>query len=97
MARLPELRFALGDPNVDTASIDNAAHSLEAKSFYIRKYGTDAYRIHHQPTLKKVMNDRRASLDEDIDIKPAIKKLVQAEFDKGRTMPIAYFPKIHRP
>lgn len=93
MARLPELRFALGDPNVDTASIDNAAHSLEAKSFYIRKYGADAYRIHHQPTLKKVMNDRRASLDEDIDIKPAIKKLVQAEFDKGRTMPIAYFPK----
>lgn len=92
-ARLPELRFALGDPNVDTATIDNAAHALEDRSFYIRTYGSDAYRIHHQPRLKKVMNDRRASLDEEADVKPNMKKLVEGEFDRGRTLPIIYSPK----
>jgi hypothetical protein len=92
-AHLPELRFALGDPNVETTSIDNAAHLLETKAFYIRKYGTDSYRIRHQPTLKKVMNDRRASLDDDIEIKPTVRKLVQAEFERGRTLPTVFFPK----
>jgi hypothetical protein len=92
-AHLPELRFALGDPNLDTTSIDNAAHTLESRAFYIRKYGTDAYRIRHQPTLKKVMNDRRASLDDDLDIKPTMRKLVQGEFEKGRSLPMVFFPK----
>jgi hypothetical protein len=92
VARVPEVRFALGDPNVETTSIDNAAHALETRSFYIRKVGTDGYRIHHQPTLKKVMNDKRASLDEDTEIKPAVKKLVEAEFERGRTVPVLYSP-----
>jgi hypothetical protein len=92
-AHLPELRFALGDPNIETTSIDNAAHLLESRAFYIRKYGTDSYRIRHQPTLKKVMNDRRASLDEDLDIKPTVRKLVQGEFERGRSLLTVFFPK----
>ena len=65
VAHLPELRFALGEPEVDTTTIDNAAAALETSGFFIRKVGTDGYRIHHQATLKKVVNDRRASLDEE--------------------------------
>ncbi|MGH8072117.1 MAG: hypothetical protein ACRERE_44180 [Candidatus Entotheonellia bacterium] len=58
VAHLPELRFALGEPELDTTSIDNAAFALEAKAFFIRKVGSDGFQIRHQPTLKKVVSDR---------------------------------------
>jgi len=92
VAHLPELRFALGEPDVDTASVDNAADALERRSFYIRKVGSDGFRIHHKPTLKKVWNDRCASLDPDGDVRPAMEKAVREEFDKARTMPVMYYP-----
>ncbi|CAG1014975.1 hypothetical protein ANRL4_05364 [Anaerolineae bacterium] len=92
VAHLPELRFALGEPELDTTSIDTAALTLESRAYFIRKFGTDGFRIHHKPTLKKVVNDRRASLDEDTEVRPTMKTLVKAEFDYGRSLPIAYFP-----
>ena len=93
MAHLPELRFALGEPEVETTTIDNAAAALEAAGFFIRKVGTDGYRIHHQATLKKVVSDRRASLDEENEIKPAIRKLVQSEFERGAIVRVESFPE----
>ena len=92
VAHLPELRFALGEPDVETTSVDSAATAMETSGFFIRKVGTDGYRIHHQATLKKVVSDRRASLDEEGEIKPAIRKLVQDEFKRGATLPIVAFP-----
>lgn len=91
-AHLPELRFALGEPEVDTTSIDNAAFAFEDKSYYIRKSGSDGFKISHQPTMKKVVSDRRAALDEETEIKPAIRKLVDDEFRRGATIPIVPFP-----
>ena len=93
VAHLPELRFALGEPEVDTTTIDNAAAALETSGFFIRKVGTDGYRIHHQATLKKVVSDRRASLDEEGEIRPAIRKLVEGEFRRGATLPVVVFPE----
>ena len=93
VAHLPELRFALGEPAIDTTTIDNAAVALEAKGFFIRKVGTDGYRIHHQATLKKVVSDRRASLDEETEVKPAICKLIKGEFRRGATLPVVAFPE----
>ena len=93
VAHLPELRFALGEPEVDTATVDSSAMALEASAFFIRKVGTDGYRIHHQATLKKVVSDRRASLDEETEINPAIRKLVEGAFKSGTTLPIVFFPE----
>ena len=93
VAHLPELRFALGEPEVETTTIDNAATALEKSGFFIRKVGTDGYRIHHQATLKKVVSDRQASLDEETEIKPAVRKLVEGEFKSGATLPLAFFPE----
>ena len=92
VAHLPELRFAIGEPAVDTATVDNAAAALEATAFFIRKIGTDGFRIHHQATLKKVVSDRRASLDEETEIKPGIRRLVADEFTRGATLPVVAFP-----
>ncbi len=92
-AHLPELRFALGEPEIETTSIDNAAHALEARAYYVRRIGVDGYRIWHQPTLKKVVSDRRASLDEETDVRPAVETLVKAEFERGRSaVASAFFP-----
>jgi len=93
VAHLPELRFALGEPDVDTTTIDNAAGDLEALGFFVRRVGTDGYRIHHQATLKKVVSDRRASLDDSTEVRPAVAKLVETEFRRGATLPVACFPE----
>jgi len=93
VAHLPELRFALGEPDIDTTSIDNAAFALEDKSYFIRRVGSDGFKISHQPTMKKVVSDRRASLDEDTETKPTMKATVLKEFDKGATIPIVPFPE----
>jgi len=93
VAHLPELRFALGEPDVDTTSVDNAAFALEDKSYFIRKVGSDGFKISHQPTLKKVVSDRLASLDEETEIKPAIRKLVGDEFRRGASIPVVAFPR----
>jgi Protein of unknown function (DUF499) len=88
VAHLPELRFALGEPDLDTTSIDNAAFALEDRSYFVRKVGSDGFRIGYQPTMKKVVSDRRASLDEDMEIKPALRKLVEDEFRRGASIPV---------
>ena len=93
VAHLPELRFALGEPEVETTTVDTAASALEASGFFIRKVGTDGFRIHHQATLKKVVSDRRAALDEETEIRPAIRKLVQQEFSRSASLPIISFPE----
>ena len=93
LAHLPELRFALGEPEVETTTIDNAALALEKSGFFVRKVGTDGFLIHHQATLRKVVSDRRASLDEETEVKPAVRKLVEGEFARGATIPIVHFPE----
>lgn len=91
-AHLPELRFALGEPELDTTSIDNAAAQIESHGFFIRKKGTDGYQFGFKPTLKKVVNDRRASLDEE-EIRAETRRIVQSEFSKGKTLPVIPFPE----
>jgi len=93
VAHLPELRFALGEPELDTTSIDNAALVLEGRSYFIRKTGADGFRIGYQPTMKKVVSDRRASLDEETEVKPALRKLVEEEFQRGASIPVEAFPR----
>jgi hypothetical protein len=92
VAHLPELRFGLGEPEVDTTSVDNAALALEDKSYFIRRVGSDGFKIGHQPTMKKVVNDRRASLDDETEIKPTMRASVEREFRRGATIPVALFP-----
>jgi hypothetical protein len=93
VAHLPELRFALCEPEVDTTSVDNAAFALEDRCYFVRKAGSDGFRIGYQPTMKKVVSDRRASLDEETEIKPALRRLVEEEFRRGASIPVVPFPR----
>jgi len=93
LGHLPELRFALGEPEVDTTSIDNAAFVLESKAFFISRIGSDGFKIYHKATIRKAVNDRRASFDEDAEIKPTMWSLVKKEFERGASIPLVPFPK----
>ncbi|HWP36308.1 MAG TPA: hypothetical protein VNL18_02025 [Gemmatimonadales bacterium] len=84
--------FGLGEPEVDTTSIDNAAYALESRAYYIQRVGSDGFKVYHKATIRKAVNDRRASLDEETEVKPAIRKLVEDEFRRGATIPIVAFP-----
>jgi hypothetical protein len=66
--------------------------TLEGRAYYLRRVGTDGFRIGYQPTLKKVVNDRRASLDPESQVKPAVQGAVKGEFDRGRTIPWTPLP-----
>jgi len=92
VGHLPELRFALGEPQIDTTSIDNAAYALESKAFFISRVGTDGFKIYHKATIRKAVSDRRASLDEDEEIKPNMRKFAKKEFEMGATIPLVKFP-----
>jgi hypothetical protein len=92
VAHLPELRFALAEPEIDTTSVDNAALALEAKAYFIRKVGSDGFQIRYQPTLKKVVNDRKASLDYDTEIKPEMERIVKTEFKVAASVPLVLLP-----
>jgi hypothetical protein len=43
--------------------------------------------------MKKVVSDRRASLDHETEIKPAMRKLVEDEFRRGASIPVVPFPR----
>lgn len=91
-AHLPELRFALGEPEIETTSIDNAAVAFESKGYFIRKVGHDGFRFGFKPTLKKVVSDKRASLDDD-EVQKAGLMVVRKEFERGATLPLVAFPE----
>ena len=92
VAHLPELRFALGEPGSDTTSVDAAALALEERAYFLRREGTDGFRISYRPTIKKVVSDRRAALDEENEIQPAMRTLVKEGFDRGANVPRICFP-----
>ena len=91
-AHLPELRFALGSPQIDTTSIDTAAAALEARAFFVRQVGSDGYRISSKPKLSKVVAEKRASLDELRDVLPEARRLIEREFEAGSPVPVIAFP-----
>ena len=93
VAHLPELRFAIGEPEIDTTSVDNAAVALESKGFFISRVGSDGFKIYHKATIRKAVSDRRASLDEETEIRPVMRDIAKKEFARGATIPLVPFPE----
>ena len=98
VAHLPELRFALGDPEVETTSIDTAASTLEKSGFFVRKVGEDGYKI--PPSGDSAQSrERQARLFERgnrYQTRTA-QTLVEKEFKHGeKTLPVVLFPTRRR-
>ncbi|MGE3776317.1 MAG: DUF499 domain-containing protein [Pirellulaceae bacterium] len=93
VAHLPELRFALGEPEIETTSVDNAAMAMERKGFFLQKVGSDGFKVYHKAKIDKAVHDRRASLDDETDIKPIMRQLADEEFKRGATLPLVRYPE----
>jgi len=93
VAHLPELRFALGEPEIETTSVDNAAIAMERKGFFLQKVGSDGFKVYHKAKIDKAVHDRRASLDDETDVKPIMRQLADEEFKRGATLPLVRFPE----
>ena len=93
----PELRFALGEPEVDTTTVDNAVFALEDKSLFhpARRPG----RLQDRPPSHHEEGGERPAglLDEESETRPTLRALVLKEFDRGRTISIVPFPLTGRP
>jgi len=93
VAHLPELRFALGEPDIETTSVDNAAIALERRAFFIQKVGADGFKVYHKAKIDKAVHDRRASLDDETDVKPVMRQIAEEEFRRGATLPMVRYPE----
>ena len=91
-AHLPELRFALGEPGIETTTIDNAARRWRRAAFSSARKATDGFQFGFKPTLKKVVNDRRASLDEE-EFWPRPEESCKRSSSAEQDLPVIPFPR----
>jgi hypothetical protein len=89
---LPELYFAVGDPDTETALVHTAVQDLERRCYFLRSVGVDGWRFGHVPTLKKVHADRKQALDPD-DVNRNMSELVKTVFKKDAEIHLSLFPK----
>jgi len=91
-AHLPEMYFAVGDPDTETTLIHTAVQDLERRCYFLRPMGVDSWKFGHVPTLKKVHADRKQALDPD-DVKRNMAELVKTVFRKDAEIHLSLFPK----
>jgi hypothetical protein len=91
-AHLPELFFAVGDPDTETTLVHTAVQSLERSCYYLRAVGGDGWRFGYSPTLRKVHADRKAGLDPD-SVRRQMGEVVRSVFKDGVQIHISPFPK----
>ncbi|MDW8266685.1 MAG: hypothetical protein RMJ52_15285 [Gemmataceae bacterium] len=48
---MPELRFALGEPDPDTTSVDMAATALEVKAFFVQHARSEGFKVFHKARI----------------------------------------------
>ena len=91
-AHLPELYFAVGDPDTETTLVHSAVQDLERRCYFLRPVGVDGWRFGHVPTLKKVHADRKQALDAD-DVRRNTVELTREVFKRGAEIHLTFFPR----
>ena len=92
VAHLPELRFALGEPELDTTTIDNAAFALEDRSYFMSQGRVG--RLPYRPPADDEEGRQRSACvaRRRYRSQAPIRKLVEDEFLRGASIPVVPFP-----
>ena len=61
-ATLPEVRLAVGEPDLDIGNVETALEALQESCYYLAWEG-NRYRFSAKPNLNQILADRRAALD----------------------------------
>lgn len=90
-ATLPEIRQAVGEPDLDIANVETALEALVDSCYYLSA-DRNRYRYGLTPNLNKLLTDRRATVQQN-DIDKLVSEEVQAVFKAGPAVPgRCYFP-----
>jgi len=90
-ATLPEIRLAVGEPDLDIGNIETVLEELTTNCYYLR-VEKNRYKFSLTPNLNKLLSDRRASIrHKHIDEK--VGSEVQTVFSSKAGIDILYFPE----
>lgn len=89
---LPEIRLAVGEPDLDLGSIETALDSLTNACYYLIVEKTK-YHFDIAPNLNKLLADKKATFDLRKDVDPRIKKEIQNIFSAGSGVERVFFPE----
>lgn len=94
-ATLPEIRLAVGEPELDIGHVETALEDLVRRCYYLDAKGT-AYWISHRPTLNKILADRRAALSGPVAeeaIRENVRQTIREAFRSGPGLERRFFPE----
>ncbi len=93
-ATIPEIRFAVGEPDLDISNVETALEALappDGACFYLDARGTH-YFFSLTPNLTKVFADRKAALSGDPRIEEAVRAEIQRQFGTAGGVNRVFFP-----
>jgi hypothetical protein len=93
-ASLPEIRLAVGEPDLDIGEIEPALERLIDACYYLTTQG-QKYSFSVRPNLNKLLADRRATISM-LQLEERVHKEIEAIFAKGPTLGLdrKYFPTV---
>jgi hypothetical protein len=90
-ATLPEVRLALGEPDLDIGNVETVLESLATECYYLN-VEKNRYRFSLKPNLNKLLSDRRASVNVT-DIRERVRQETQKIFSQREGVQRIYFPE----
>lgn len=94
-ATLPEVRLAVGGPDIEIGLIEQILDNLVERCYYLDAKGR-AYWISHRPTLNKLLADRRASIagpEAEERIREKVREAIREVFRGGLNLERLFFPE----
>lgn len=86
-ATLPEVRLAVGQPDIDIGNVETVLEGLKKSCYYIDERGS---KFSVRPGINKIFADSRASVS-DPDVEEKMHQAIREVFNKGKTLrPIAF-------
>ncbi|MCT7964953.1 Ig-like domain-containing protein [Laspinema sp. D1] len=90
-ATVPEIRLAVGEPNVDIGNIETVLESLSSECYYLTVAQTK-YRFTLYPNLNKILADRRANV-QGSRIDERVHQEIQTVFTPSQGIQVIHFPE----
>lgn len=90
-ATLPEIRLAVGEPDLDIGNVETVLESLSSECYYLN-VEKNRYRFSLRPNLNKLLSDRRANIKPS-DIKERVRQETQKIFSQREGVQRIYFPE----
>ena len=90
-ATVPEIRLAVGEPNVDIGNIETVLESLSSECYYLTVVQTK-YRFSLYPNLNKILADRRANVQGN-RIDERVRTEIQKLFATSLGIQVILFPE----